>query len=58
MMMSTRKYKERKESPLLICPICGAEGRGAAMKVWHFDKCRVKKKIEEQKEEGETDENG
>jgi hypothetical protein len=55
--MSTRKYKERKESPLLICPTCGAEGRGAAMKVWHFDKCRVKKKIKEQKEGGEADEN-
>lgn len=26
----------------LICPHCGVEGRGGAMKQWHFDKCKKK----------------
>lgn len=49
--MSARKgqvYKKRRPYEVVQCPHCGIEGRGAAMKVWHFDKCRVKQRIEEQ----------
>lgn len=28
--------------PTFTCPYCGKEGRGPAMKKWHFDSCKLK----------------
>ena len=36
--------KERfKNMPIIECPHCGKEGKGNAMKQWHFNNCKFKK---------------
>lgn len=34
--------KMRKPRVGLTCPHCGKQGRGSAMKQWHFDRCQMK----------------
>jgi hypothetical protein len=32
--------KKEYNFPIVKCPHCGHEGKGAVMKRWHFDNCR------------------
>lgn len=37
-----RKFNNRNRPSLLTCPHCNKEGRGGAMKQWHFDNCKLR----------------
>lgn len=37
-----RKSIALKSKPPIVCPHCGKEGRGNAMKQWHLDRCKEK----------------
>ncbi len=41
-LMSESAKELWKNRPEVTCPHCGKEGRGGAMKQWHFDKCKFK----------------
>ena len=30
------------KSKILVCPYCGKQGAARGLKVWHFDKCKMK----------------
>jgi len=40
--MSEAAKKRLKNQPTVKCPHCGKEGKGSAMKQWHFDNCKFK----------------
>ena len=31
--------------PIITCPHCAKQGRGRAMKQWHFDNCKFKVEV-------------
>jgi len=35
----------KKGRPTVQCPHCGKEGRGSAMKQWHFENCKIYKEL-------------
>lgn len=40
--MSESAKKRWENIPVVVCPHCGKEGKGSAMKQWHFNNCKHK----------------
>jgi hypothetical protein len=41
------KANMRKPKPLIVCPHCGKEGGAPQMKQWHFNNCKIVRKLNE-----------